>query len=81
MPSLAEPVDDDIVIHHPPVRIPIGALPVRRLPTSPGSSFASTFVIGTAAAPWFAAAWITGPSASGSENGTPSSIRSAPAST
>src|SRR5919201_5906025 len=26
------------------------------------------------------AAWITGPSASGSENGTPSSIRSAPAS-
>src|SRR5436190_7484636 len=28
-----------------------------------------------------AAAWITGPSASGSENGTPSSIRSAPAST
>ena len=27
-----------------------------------------------------AAAWITGPSASGSENGTPSSIRSAPAS-
>jgi len=28
-----------------------------------------------------AAAWITGPSARGSENGTPSSIRSAPLST
>jgi hypothetical protein len=56
---VADPLDDEIVIHHEPVRIPLSALPSRP-PPPPGSSFATTFVIGTAAAPWFAAAWITG---------------------
>ena len=36
--------------------------------------------VAPAASARVAAAWITGPSASGSEKGTPSSIRSAPAS-
>jgi hypothetical protein len=31
-----------------------------RPPSPPGSSFATTFVIGTAAALWFAAALVTG---------------------
>ena len=34
--------------------------------------------VAPAASAFVAAAWIVGPSASGSENGTPSSIRSAP---
>lgn len=59
-PPVADPPGDEIVIHDEPVRIPVSALPSRPLPAPPGSSFATTFVIGVSSAPWFAAAWITG---------------------
>jgi len=47
-----------MVVHHEPVRIPVGALPQR--PRSAGPAFSTTFVIGTSAALWFAAALVTG---------------------
>jgi hypothetical protein len=49
-----------VVVHHDPVRIPFSALPTGRRPEPRGSIFASTFVIGTAAAPWFAGAFLVG---------------------
>ena len=67
----------------------VGEDHVRRRPSArPGIRSATAAQISSAAATLappssaaVAAAWIVGPSASGSEKGTPSSIRSAPAST
>ncbi|HEU4338883.1 MAG TPA: hypothetical protein VFS19_02345 [Planctomycetota bacterium] len=47
-----------MVVHHEPVRIPTSALPSR--PKRAGPAFSTTFVIGAAAAPWFAAALLIG---------------------
>ena len=47
-----------MVVHHEPVRIPVSALP--RCPRPAGPAFSTTFVIGTAASLWFAAALVTG---------------------
>jgi hypothetical protein len=59
--NLPRAVDPDAVVVHPdPVRIPISALPLPSRPRLRGSTFSTTFVIGVSAAPWFAAAFITG---------------------
>ena len=49
---------DDVVVHHEPVRVPVSALPAQ--PKPPGAAFSTTFVIGTSAALWFAAALVSG---------------------
>jgi hypothetical protein len=48
-----------VVVHNDPVRIPFSALPSTPRPSG-GSRFATILVIGTAGAPWFMAALITG---------------------
>ena len=51
-------VRDDVVVHDEPVRVPTSALPSR--PQHPGPAFSTTFVIGTSASLWFAAALVSG---------------------
>lgn len=53
-------VGEDVVVHTDPVRIPFSALPQAIIPRPTGSRFATTFVVGTIAAPWIAGALITG---------------------
>ena len=55
MAEAAEPV----VVHHDPIRIPVDLLPVKPRAPRP-RQFSTTFVLGTAAAPWFAAAGVSG---------------------
>ena len=54
-----EEVAEQVVVHHEPIHIPSSALPPRPGPP-PGATFALTFVIGAAGAPWFAAALVSG---------------------